>query len=183
MNIILYARGMVSNSSFETGSTGSQPNDVRPIPLDRIDHILLDELRRDARTPNNALAAAAGVAPSTALARVRALVERGVIRGFHADIDPEALGQGIQAMISVRLQADARRRISEFGSKIASRKETLNIYFIAGADDFLVHVATVDTATLRDFVVENLSADPAVAATETILIFEHIRPRNTHGER
>ncbi|CAH0292195.1 Leucine-responsive regulatory protein [Rhodococcoides fascians] len=183
VNKILYRRAMDADSSFQPVEEGARSNDVRSVALDRIDHILLDELRRDARTPNNALAAAAGIAPSTALTRVRALVERGVIRGFHADIDPEALGQGIQAMISVRLQADARRRISEFGSKIASRKETLNIYFIAGADDFLVHVATVDTATLRDFVVENLSADPAVAATETILIFEHIRPRNTNADK
>lgn len=174
---------MTGDSSFSGRAIGNKPNDVRSAPLDRIDHILLDALRRDARTPNTELAAAAGIAPSTALGRVRALVERGVIRGFHADIDPEALGQGIQAMISVRLQADARRGINEFGSRIASRSETLNIYFIAGADDFLVHVATVDTATLRNFVVENLSADPAVAATETILIFEHIRPRNTHPDR
>lgn len=154
------------------------PNDVRRTPLDRIDRILIDELRRDARTPNNALAAAAGIAPSTALGRVRSLVERGVIRGFHAEIDPEALGQGIQAMISVRLQADARKRISEFGKQIAALEEVLNIYFIAGADDFLIQIATVDTAALRNFVVDNLSAHPAVAATETILIFEHVRPRN-----
>ncbi|AYJ51612.1 Lrp/AsnC family transcriptional regulator [Rhodococcus sp. P1Y] len=154
------------------------PNDVRRAPLDRIDLILIDELRRDARIPNNALAAAAGIAPSTALGRVRSLVERGVIRGFHAEIDPEALGQGIQAMISVRLQADARKRISEFGKQIAALEEVLNIYFIAGADDFLIQIATVDTAALRNFVVDNLSAHPAVAATETILIFEHVRPRN-----
>ncbi|QCB49969.1 Lrp/AsnC family transcriptional regulator [Rhodococcus sp. PAMC28707] len=175
---------MGSNSSVHGDRVRHDPNDVRhaadarKTPLDDIDHILIDVLRHNARTPNNALAAAAGIAPSTALGRVRSLVERGVIRGFHAEIDPEALGQGIQAMISVRLQADARRRINEFGEQIAALAETLNIYFIAGADDFLIHVSTVDTAALRNFVVDNLSAHPAVAATETTLIFEHIRPRN-----
>lgn len=168
---------MAANNSDSARSGSAESNDVRRAPLDAIDHILIDELRRDARMPNNALAAAAGIAPSTALGRVRSLVERGVIRGFHAEIDPDALGQGIQAMISVRLQADARRRISEFGEQIAALPETSNIYFIAGADDFLIHVATVDTVALRHFVVDNLSAHPAVAATETILIFEHIRPR------
>ncbi len=167
------------DNSSKASQTTHVSNDVRRQPLDNIDHILIDELRRDARLPNNALAASAGIAPSTALGRVRSLVERGVIRGFHAEIDPEALGQGIQAMISVRLQADARRRISEFGKQIAALEETLNIYFIAGADDFLVQVATVDTNALRNFVVDNLSAHPAVAATETILIFEHIRPRSS----
>ncbi|OZF04077.1 Lrp/AsnC family transcriptional regulator [Rhodococcus sp. 14-2686-1-2] len=179
MNIILYSRIMSSENSAGRPTKGRPSNDVRHVRLDDIDHILIDELRRDARIPNNALAAAAGIAPSTALSRVRSLVERGVIRGFHAEIDPEALGQGIQAMISVRLQADARKRISQFGSQIAALEEVLNIYFIAGADDFLVQIATVDTAALRDFVVDNLSAHPAVAATETILIFEHVRPRNS----
>ncbi|MGA9874174.1 MAG: Lrp/AsnC family transcriptional regulator [Rhodococcus sp. (in: high G+C Gram-positive bacteria)] len=169
---------MASESSDSGPRRPAASNDVQRPRLDEIDHILIDALRRDARMPNNALAAAAGIAPSTALGRVRSLVERGVIRGFHAEIDPEALGQGIQAMISVRLQADARKRISEFGKQIASLEEVLNIYFIAGSDDFLIQVATVDTGALRHFVVDNLSAHPAVAATETILIFEHVRPRN-----
>lgn len=170
---------MAIDTSPQRGRAARSPNDVRHVQLDDIDHILIDELRRDARMPNNALAAAAGIAPSTALGRVRSLVERGVIRGFHAEVDPEALGQGIQAMISVRLQAEARKHISEFGEQIASLEEVLNIYFIAGADDFLIQVATVDTSALRNFVVDNLSAHPAVSATETILIFEHVRPRNS----
>ena len=61
-------------------------------------------MERDDRMPNNALAEAAGIAPSTCLGRVRSLVERGVIRGFHAEIDPAAIGRGLQAMISVRRQ-------------------------------------------------------------------------------
>ena len=174
---------MASDSSPRGGRGARRPNDVRHVQLDDIDHILLDELRRDARIPNNALAAAAGIAPSTALGRVRSLVERGVILGFHAEVDPEALGQGIQAMISVRLQAEARKHIGEFGEQIASLEEVLNIYFIAGADDFLIQVATVDTAALRNFVVDNLSAHPAVYATETILIFEHVRPRKNGAPR
>ncbi|MGV9679248.1 Lrp/AsnC family transcriptional regulator [Nocardia sp. NPDC003482] len=145
--------------------------------LDEIDHILLEELARDGRITNNALAAAAGIAPSTCLGRVRALVERGVIRGFHADIDPAALGRSLQAMISVRVHANARPQLAAFGERLAALGEVLNVYFIAGADDYLVHVATADTEALRLFVLEHLSAHPAVARTETILIFEHVRPR------
>ena len=48
------------------------------------------------------------------------------------------------------------------------------MYFVAGADDFLIHVAVRDTATLRAFVVDQLSARPEVALTETSLIFEHL---------
>ena len=126
--------------------------------------------------PNNALAAAAGIAPSTALGRVRSLIERGVIRGFHADIDPAAVGRGLEAMIAVRLQAHARKH-DEFTGRVAQLPEVLDIYFIAGANDYLLHIAVRDAHRLRDFVIEHLGADPEVAGTETTLIFEHLRPR------
>jgi DNA-binding Lrp family transcriptional regulator len=49
------------------------------------------------------------------------------------------------------------------------------MYFLGGADDFLLHVASADTGALRDFVVDQLSAYPEVALTETNLIFEHVK--------
>ena len=51
----------------------------------------------------------------------------------------------------------------------------LEVYFVAGANDFLVHVATASTDALRRFVAETLNRDPAIAGTETNLIFEHTR--------
>ena len=148
-------------------------NPVRP--LDDIDRRLLRELAADARIPNNALADRAGIAASTCLARVRALREAGIIRGYHADIDPAALGRPIQAMIAVRLQSSARGHIGAFMATIARLPEVLNVFFLGGADDFLVHIAARSTDNLRDFVVVNLSGDPDVALTETNLIFDHVR--------
>lgn len=147
------------------------PNNIR---LDRIDRTILEALQRDARIPNNALAEQAGIAPSTCLARVRSLVERGVIRGFHADIDPAAVGRGLEAMIAVRLQAHARKH-DEFTKRIAMLGEVDDIYFVAGTNDYLLHVAVADARRLRDFVIEHLGSDPEVAGTETTLIFEHLR--------
>ena len=72
---------------------------------------------------------------------MRALRERGVIRGYHADVDPAALGRPIQAMIAVRLQSHARGHIPDFWRKVAELPEVLNVFFLAGADDFLVHIA------------------------------------------
>jgi DNA-binding Lrp family transcriptional regulator len=51
----------------------------------------------------------------------------------------------------------------------------IDVYFLAGPDDFILHVAARDTDDLRAFVVENLNADPDVAGTQTSLIFEHLR--------
>ncbi len=143
--------------------------------LDRIDRRILAVLISDARIANNALAAEVGIAPSTCLGRVRALRESGVIRGYHADVDPDAIGLPLQAMIAVRLRAGARDRMQLFTDRMRLRPEVRNIYFLAGADDFLLDVATTDSAALRTFVVDELSAHPEVALTETNLIFEHVR--------
>ena len=137
------------------------------------------ELARDARLPNNVLAELAGVAPSTCLGRVRALRERGVIRGYHADVDQAALGRSLQAMIAVRLQSTARGRIRAFVAEVARLPEVLNVYFLGGKDDFLLHVATASSEDLRDFV-EILSLNADVAYTETSLIFEHVRADTAH---
>jgi DNA-binding Lrp family transcriptional regulator len=150
-------------------------NNVRGAELDDVDRRILRVLTQDARVPNNALAERVGIAPSTCLGRVRSLRERGVIRGFHADIDPAALGLPIQAMIAVRLQSHARGHIPEFAAGVAKLPEVLNVFFLAGAVDFYVHIAAASTQDLRDFVVVNLSGNPDVALTETNLIFEHIR--------
>jgi DNA-binding Lrp family transcriptional regulator len=148
--------------------------------LDEVDRAILEHLVADARMPNNALAEAVGIAASTCLGRVRALLERGVIRGFHADVDPEAVGRPIQAMIAVRMQSHARSHIAEFAAAVTELPEVLNVFFLAGADDFLVHVAARSTENLRDFVVVNLSGNPDVALTETNLIFEHLRSATRH---
>ena len=149
-------------------------NDVRR-PLDAVDRAILHELAADARLPNNALADRVGVAPSTCLMRVRALRERGVIRGFHADIEPTALGRDLQAMIAVRLAGHARGHMGPFVTRMERLPEVLDVYFVAGVNDYLLHVAVGTTVDLRDFVAEHLNRDPDVASTETNLIFEHTR--------
>ena len=149
------------------------PQEVRP--LDEIDRAILRALVDNARVSNKDLAEKAGIAQSTCLARVRALREAGIIRGYHADVDPNALGHDLQAMIAIRLQPHARGAMAQFTAELSRRPEVLEVYFVAGANDFLVHVATASTDALRRFVGDLLNRDPAIAGTETNLIFEHTR--------
>ena len=136
---------------------------------------MLLALHADARISNSALAEAVGIAPSTCHGRLRRLQDIGVIRGFYTDINPAAVGLTLQAMISVSLQSNARGRIRDFIAQIRQRPQVMDVYFLAGGDDFILHVAARDTEDLRAFVVENLNADGDVAATQTSLIFEHLR--------
>ena len=165
---------MAVDRAESSESSSGAPNMLRR-PLDAVDRAILHELSADARLPNNALAERVGVAPSTCLMRVRTLRETGVIRGFHADVEPRALGRDLQAMIAVRLAAHARGSMGPFVTRISRLSEVLDVYFVAGVNDYLLHVAVGSTADLRDFVAEHLNQDPDVAATETNLIFEHTR--------
>ena len=166
---------MAVNSSNNGRRRADPPKDVRPAVLDDIDRRILAALHADARMSNSALADLAGIAASTCHGRVRRLQEAGVIRGFYADIDPAAIGLNLQAMISVSLQFTARGRIRNFIQQISAKPQVMDVYFLAGADDFILHVAARDTDDLRAFVVENLNADSDVAGTQTSLIFEHLR--------
>ncbi|SFF41057.1 DNA-binding transcriptional regulator, Lrp family [Mycobacterium sp. 455mf] len=140
-----------------------------------MDRRILLALHADARISNSALADAVGVAASTCHGRVRRLQEIGVIRGFYTDIDPAAVGLSLQAMISVSLQSNARGKIRNFIAHIRKLPQVMDVYFLAGGDDFILHVAARDTDDLRAFVVEHLNADADVAGTQTSLIFEHLR--------
>jgi DNA-binding Lrp family transcriptional regulator len=156
-------------------SSSHSPKDVRQPALDAVDRRILLALHADARISNSALADAVGIAASTCHGRVRRLQDIGVIRGFYTDIDPAAVGLGLQAMISVTLQSNARGKIRSFIAQIRKRPQVMDVYFLAGGDDFILHVAARDTDDLRAFVVENLNADADVAGTQTSLIFEHLR--------
>jgi len=163
----------VSKYSEDAPGEDPQPNDLRPL-IDETDRRILKVLAVDARIPNNALAERVGIAPSTCLGRVRALVESGVIRGFYADIDPEAVGHTLQAIIGVRVQMDARNTMHTFANRLAAMSEVRNVFFVAGGQDFFVHIVAQDTAMLRQFVMVNLSGSPEVASTETNVILEHL---------
>ncbi len=153
----------------------SQPNVIRNesigLDLDRIDFDLIALLQKDARRSNKELAAAVGLAPSSCLERVRRLQAHGVILGFHARVDPAALGVVLQAMIAVRLGEHSGRRADAFMDEVAAHPSVLAVFYLSGATDFLVHVVASGTEDLRRLAVDVISARPEVAHVETSLIF------------
>lgn len=157
------------------GVTGRPKRPKNPRDLDVIDRRLLRLLMRNGRMSNSRLAKGAQVAESTAHTRTQALVESGVIRGFHADIELSSVGCPIQALILVRLQASARPRLREEAQRLAGCRGVLEVLFLGGQYDLAVRIAAENTNDLRDFVVNELSRHPETASTETCLILEDLR--------
>jgi len=144
----------------------------RPV-LDDIDLAIVDLLQQNSRVSNTQLAAAAGIAESTCIARVRALSTRGVVSRYTALLDPAALGLDLQALISVSIRPGQRHLMSTFQAEVNALPGVVQVFFLSGAEDFMIHLTVRNSADVRDFVVKYLSANPAVASTRTSMVFEH----------
>ncbi|MEV8254420.1 Lrp/AsnC family transcriptional regulator [Rhodoglobus sp. NPDC076762] len=144
--------------------------------LDPIDTKILTLLSRDARMSNAAIASTVGIAASTAHTRVKSLFDRGLITGYHAALNQAKLGRGLQAIIGVSLRPGARQEsIQAFTEEIRRLPEVIQLFFVGGGDDFLVHIAVENSSKVRLFVVDHLSARHSVASTNTSMIFEYHR--------
>jgi DNA-binding Lrp family transcriptional regulator len=143
--------------------------------LDRIDRAIVEALQNNARLPNKQLAERVGTAPSTCLERVRALQARGVIKGFHADVDRAVLGRALEAIIAVRVRPHSRAHVDAFWEYTLALPEVIEVFHVTGADDFLIHVGLADTEALRNFVLDRLTVRPEIGHVETRLIFGQAR--------
>ena len=141
-------------------------------PYDRIDSKLLALLQKDARRSNKELAASVGLAPSSCFERVKRLRASGVITGFHAALDPERAGIGLQALITIRQSTDYAETAA-FVAHVRSFEEVVGIFEVGGADDFILHVAVRNSSHLRELVYERIQPLPEVIRTETNIVFRH----------
>jgi len=146
-----------------------------PMRLDRTDFAVLESLQENAGLSNKELARRVGLAPSSCLQRVRRLRQAGLLRGAHADVDPGAMGIGIQALVEVRFAQHNEAQTVAFRDRLLARPEVLALYHVSGPTDFVVHVAVRDVAHLRELGAEAFTGQRIVAHVETALIFEHYR--------
>jgi DNA-binding Lrp family transcriptional regulator len=148
-----------------------------PSLLDETDLALLAALQADGRASNKELANIAGLAPSTTHGRLKRLAETGVLRGVHADVDPEALGIGLQALIFLRLASHDRETVMHTWDQLCARPEVRSAYYIGGDDDLIVHVMARDARHLRDFVIDGIGQLDGIGRVRTELLFQQ-----HHGE-
>ena len=144
---------------------------------DRIDFAIIDELQNNARSRNKELAAKAGLAPSSCLARVRTLFSSGAIVGTHADVDPQVLGIGLRALISIRLVTSSRDAFQQAWNHLWALPEVIAIFNVSGRYDLQVEVVARDVGHLRDLVVDSLATHDNIGRLETSVAYSHDRKR------
>ncbi|MFW5946848.1 MAG: Lrp/AsnC family transcriptional regulator [Gemmatimonadota bacterium] len=136
--------------------------------FDDIDLRILEMLQENARVANAAIARDVDLAPSAVFQRIRKLEDQGVIRGYHARIDPGALDQGLLAFISVQTGEGARAK--ETAEMLASVPEVLEVHRVVGDDCFFLKVRVRDTAALGALLDEKIQTLEPVASTRTTIV-------------
>jgi Lrp/AsnC family leucine-responsive transcriptional regulator len=142
--------------------------------MDEKDLRILELLQRDGRITNVELARAVELTPSATLERVRKLEERGVIRGYIAQLDPHAFGLGMVAFIFVRVD-DREASLDEAEStaeKLAALPSVQELHHLAGEDCFLVKIRARDTNDLYRILKEEFGKVKAIRSTRTTIVLK-----------
>ena len=141
--------------------------------IDDIDRQILNILQENARTSNAEIARQIDMAPSAVLERIRRLEAKGVIQGYEARINPEALGLGLLAFVFVRsndMSSDTRT-----AEALAAIPEVQEVHHIAGEDCFVHKVRTRDAKSLGRLLRERVGSVNTVLSTRTTVVLETMR--------
>jgi DNA-binding Lrp family transcriptional regulator len=142
---------------------------MQRIKLDAIDRRILHELQAHGRITNVELSKRAKISAPPCLRRVRALEQAGFIRGYHADLDPKALGYEVTAFAFVGLSSQAEPDLRAFEAQVAPWPIVRECCMMSGETDFVLKCVARDLSEWQSFVTEKLTAAKNVAAVKTAL--------------
>ena len=143
--------------------------------LDRTDLRILDVLQRHGRLSNQEVAERVSLSPSPCLRRIKRLEDRGVIRQYVALVDPEKVGLGLLAYVSVKLEKRGKMPIEDFGARVQSWPEVAACYAMTGEMDYLLRVHVEDLQHFSRFVMDQLLRQPGVVDVKSSFALARIK--------
>ncbi|MFO1255338.1 MAG: Lrp/AsnC family transcriptional regulator [Sphingomonadaceae bacterium] len=143
--------------------------------MDRNDILILEALQQDSSRSIADLAEAVGVSPSACHRRIRALEASGVITGYGAQVDPQALGLKLQAFVEITLTSQSREAMERFERAVADFDEILDCHLMAGQADYLLRVAARDLEQYDRIHRDCLAALPGVSSMRSAFAIRRIK--------
>lgn len=137
--------------------------------LDTTDWRIVKELMADGSLTNVALAGKVGLSAPPCLRRVRALEETGVISGYTAIVDEQALGFALTAFAMVGLHTQSEADLRTFENRILGWPIVREAYMLSGESDYILKCVARDLTAFQDFILKDLTAVPNVASVKTTL--------------
>jgi Lrp/AsnC family transcriptional regulator, leucine-responsive regulatory protein len=142
--------------------------------MDKIDRKILQNLQDDARITMTKLSHIVGLSKTPCLERVRRLEASGVIRGYHALLDPEKMDAGHVSFVQVTLDDTTSRALNEFNEAVRALPAVQACHMIAGGFDYLLKVRTDDIGSYRHVLGEGIAKLPHVQQTSTFVVMETV---------
>lgn len=146
-----------------------------PVELDRTDLRLLALLQREGRAANAELATRVNLSPSACLRRIQRLESSGVIAGYGARLDPQALGLGLQAVVRVQLEKHGGAAIERFVQRVQDWDEVVTCHALTGDMDYLLHVHVADLEHFSRFLLDRLLNDSGVADVNSSFVLRTVK--------
>ena len=137
--------------------------------FDSVDRRILAELQTDGRMTNVELATRVGLTAPPCLRRVRALEERGAIKGYHAQLNAEALGYTITVFAMVSLKSQAEPDLKAFEAHVATLEPVRECHMLNGEIDFILKIVARSLQDFQSFLTSSLTTAPNVASVKTSL--------------
>jgi Lrp/AsnC family transcriptional regulator, leucine-responsive regulatory protein len=133
------------------------------LKLDHIDRKVLEILQSNAKITNAQLSKEIGLSPAPTLERVKKLELAGIIKSYHAQLDPEKVGLGV----------------TTFVQKVNSIPDIIECHHITGTGDFLIKVISKDISSYQKLMLEKINEIEEVASTQTMVILSTFKESKT----
>ena len=143
--------------------------------LDRTDLRLLAELQAHGRVTNAELAERVSLSPSACLRRVQRLEADGVISGYAAQVDPQAVGLGLQAFVRVQLATHEAAAIERLVAHVGEWEEVVACHALTGDMDYLMHVYVADLEHFSRFLLDRLLNASGVADVNSSFVLRTVK--------
>ena len=138
--------------------------------IDNIDKKILEILQQNAKITNSLLSKKIGLSPAPTLERVKKLERKGVISGYHAQLNLSKIGLGVSTFVLVSLKEHNKKNINIFLDKIDLVKNVIECHHITGTGDFILKVVSENIATYQELMLDKVSEIEATDSLQSMVI-------------
>ena len=146
--------------------------------LDKIDLKILKLLQQNARIPMTELAEKVGLSTTPVTERVKRLERDSIISGYHARLNPHAVGQSLLVFVEIKLRSKSGNIFEDFRREVTRIPQILECHLVSGEYDYLIKVRLPDMSAYRDMLGNILLQLPAAAESRSYVVMEEVKQTN-----
>jgi DNA-binding Lrp family transcriptional regulator len=143
--------------------------------LDKIDLKILKFLQANSKITNLDLSKKIGLSPAPTLERVKKLESSGIIKSYHAQVNPQVIGLSVKTFVLVSLAWQKENALDNFIAKVAEIDEIVECYIITGEADFLMHLVCKDIPTYEQLLFKTLSKIEEIERLKTLMTLSTVK--------